>query len=153
MVGRLLAAFAVLLGALLAPLGLGAATAWLLVPTHLLFAIVCGAGAIGAAIAGQPWRARLYGAGYLAACGLAVLALGWGSDARGGSWYWMAPWAICLLWAWIPPVVAMAATWVAGRRRAGLTRRVVRRRVRARRALTSAPPTATAAEPVAPSER
>jgi hypothetical protein len=124
----LLGAFTALLGALLVPLALGSGTAWLLIPAHLGFSVACAGGATLAGVRGRPWRARAYGLGFLAASLGAVVALAAGSEARDGAWYWILPWAVCLLWAWIPPIIALLAAWLGEARRAGRTRSVVRRR-------------------------
>ena len=127
----LLAVLAGLLGVLLVPVALAGGTAWLLLPTHLVFAGACTLGAILAGIDGYPGRVRAFGGVYLVASIAAVVALSWGSSARDDSWYWILPWAGSLLWAWAPPVVVGVFTFVGSRRRRFRTRRTVRRRRRA----------------------
>ncbi|TVQ91122.1 MAG: hypothetical protein EA397_11550 [Deltaproteobacteria bacterium] len=129
----LLALFTTLLGAMLIPLALASGTAWLLLPGHLVFSILCCLGPILAALGGRSWRARTYGLGYLALSIALVIALAIGSEVREGSWYWILPWAGGLLWAWIPPVIATGSAWVADLRRAQRTASVVSRRRKARR--------------------
>lgn len=142
MLQGLLGLIAAALGLLLAPLALASGTAWLLLPAHLAFSVLCGAGAVLGGLSGHPWRARAYGAGYLAASVAAVVALAVGSEVRDGSWYWILPWAGALLWAWIPPIIVIAATWLGEVRRAQRTRSVVRRR-RRQAAVIDAPPSGT----------
>lgn len=129
----LLAVLSGLVAIVLVPLALAGGTAWLLLPGHLILAVACSGGAVLAGWRGQPTRARLFGGGYLAATLLVVAALALGSEVRDGSWYWMFPWAVALFWGWIPPVIAGIMTMVADTRRRGLTRRVVRKRRRAKR--------------------
>lgn len=130
----LLALFAALLGVLMVPLALASGTAWLLLPAHFFFTVLCSLGPILAALGGRPWRARLYGLGYLAATLAVVVSLSVGSEAREGSWYWILPWAGGLIWAWFPPVIAAGCAYLAGLRREQRTGSVVRRRRRRRRA-------------------
>jgi len=138
----LLGLIAAALGALLIPLALGSGTAWLLLPAHLVFALICALGATLGGLGGRPWRARIYGLGYLAASLAAVVALAVGSEVRAGSWYWILPWAGALLWAWIPPIIVLAAVAVGELRRGQRTRWTVRRR-RQRRVLSGGPPSGT----------
>lgn len=126
----LLAVGAGLFAVALVPLALGGGTAWMLIPAHLVFSGLCAVGALLCGLDGHPARARAFGIGFVAVSLAVVGALTVGSEVRGGSWYWMVPWAPALLWSWVPPVIAGAAVFLGQRRRRSRTRRTVRRRRR-----------------------
>jgi len=135
--GRVAAVFGGLVGVLLVPLALAAPTAWVLVPAHLLFSVLVTIATTGEGFAGRPERARLWGLAYLVASVAMVAALELGAGVR-SSRYWIGPWVLVLLWAWVPPVAAGLAGWMGEARERALGRRAVRsrRRVRAERPTT-----------------
>lgn len=134
MTRALLAIVAALAGLLLVPLALAAGTAWLVLPAHLGFSVLCCVSAVLAGLSGRPWQARVVGLAYLGLSLAMVVALSVGAQVRAGSWYWVVPWAGVLLWAWIPPPVALLAAELAKVRRAQRTRWTVgRRRAQLRR--------------------
>lgn len=127
--GRLLAIFAGLLAVLLVPLALGGPTTLLLLPAHLGLALVVSTGAALDGLDGYPERARRWGFFYLLATLAMVLALEVGAGVRGKALgYWGVPWAVMLLWGWIPPVVSGFAGMVGAARERRLVKRAVRRR-------------------------
>lgn len=132
---RLLAVFGGLTGIFIVPLGLVAPTAWLLVPAHAAFTAVCIVGALLSAARGHADGARRWGAWHLIATVGAMTGFELGRRASDGVW-WVAPWLLILLWAWIPMVVAGVAGAAGDLVRAWWDRRVVARR----RAALAAPP-------------
>lgn len=124
---RLLAIFGGLTGILILPLGLVAPTAWLLVPAHAAFTALCILGALLSAARGAADAARRWGAWHIVATIGAMTGFELGRRAQEGAW-WMAPWLLILLWAWIPMVVAGLAGAVGERLGRAWDQRVVARR-------------------------
>ncbi len=122
-----------LLGVLLVPLALSAATAWLLlIPAHLTFVALCCTGSVLDGYAGRPERARRWGFYGLLATAVVVGALEIGALLRGEALgYWSGPWLCALYGGWLPPVVGGIMGHAGVYRRARLTRRAVRRRRKA----------------------
>lgn len=120
-------------GLLLPPLALSAPTAILVVPGHLLFAVLVVIGAVIGGWAGRPEGPRAWMLGYLVITLATAAALEVGAELRGaGLGYWGIPWTAVLLWGWLPPVVAGLAGWLGVQRRQRLSRRAVaaRRKIR-----------------------
>lgn len=131
----MLAVFGGLTGVLIVPLGLVAPTAWLLVPAHAAFTALCVMGAVLSGARGAADAARRWGAWHAVATIGAMTGFELGRRAQEGIW-WMAPWLLILIWAWIPMVVAGLAGAVGEAVRRSWDQRVVARR----RAVLASPP-------------
>ena len=129
--GRLLGMFGGLFALLLVPLALAPHTSWLLLPGHLLFSLVTIGGTLQQGFEGRPRGAQAWGALYVAVSIGIAIALETGAGAR-ESWYWMAPWSILLLWAWIPAICIVFGSWIGEVRRNRLSQYAVRKRKQAR---------------------
>lgn len=125
--GRLLAILSGLLGVLIVPLALAAATSWLAVLAHLLLAATCTTLSVWHGAAGRPAEARGWGLWFVLVTVAAGLSLHVGSWQRDG-WGWAVPLVLLCLWGWIPPVIAWVAGAAGTSRRWSRSRRAVGRR-------------------------
>lgn len=131
---RLAAIVGAMLGILLVPLALIGQTAWLVVPSHALFAVLVTIAAVADGVTGRPERARVWGAGYLVCSIATIAALQVGSSVEGRA-YWIGPWMAMLVWGWIPPIAAGLAGWLGDGVRSWRSNRAVRQRKSAGRAI------------------
>ena len=127
--GRLLGGFGLLFALFLIPLALAPNVIWLVLPGHLVFSVVVVAGALQQGFDGHQGGARLWGALYLIATICIAIAMEWGASGRGSD-YWLVPWAVLLIWGWIPAVAILAGVWMAPVRRRRLNALAIKHRKR-----------------------
>jgi hypothetical protein len=125
---RLAGVLATLLSLALFGAALGPVTGWLIVPGHLAFSAVCVIGGTSASLVGHGRTVRFFGWGYLVGTIGMVVGLSLGEQVENGSWYWIIPWALVLLWGWLPPLWLFALVPMAEIRASVRTKAVVARR-------------------------
>lgn len=125
--GRLVAGFGLLFALALVPLALAPNVVWMVIPGHFVFSLVVTLGAAHQGFVGHSRGVTGWGVLYMVTSIAIAASMGFGEETR-LSWYWMVPWALMLVWGWIPAVTILFASMFAPARRRRLNAKAIRSR-------------------------